>query len=78
MGILGRSKNVKGGVSLPRHHNNRVHVYNFGFFYMPSYQEETARGNREMGYVDGMLNVWEGDFDHVESAEHPDNHWPIV
>jgi hypothetical protein len=57
---------------------DRVHVYNFGFFYMPSYQEETLQGSRQMGFEDGTLNVWEGDFESGETSEHSSNNWPIV
>lgn len=59
-------------------HPNHVHVYNFGYFYMPSYQD----GYEETYDVDmenGKLSVWEGDLN--SSYEDPDasNHkWPII
>jgi hypothetical protein len=61
-----------------RRQDNRVHVYNFGFFYLPSYQEEWQQGSRQMGFEDGTLNVWEGDIAYDETPEHPSNNWPIV
>jgi len=63
---------------MAKRRENRVHVYNFGFFYLPSYQEDMERGNRQMGFEDGTLNVWEGNFESGDTTEDPNNHWPIV
>lgn len=57
---------------------NQVHVYNFGYFYMPSYHE----GYEETYDEDldhGKLSVWEGDLENHYGNDDPyDQKWPVI
>lgn len=58
---------------------NRIHVFNFGNFYMPSYQDIYEDTYNELDLDAGTLHSWEGQLDPTYTdPETTQYKWPLI
>ncbi len=55
-----------------------IHVYNFGFFYLPSYQETSVDAYTDIELENGRLQAWEGELESSYNQEGQASNWPII